>query len=164
MKGIIESALTTSMSADQYQSMLLDYAAKGKTSGQDQKEDLIHYTKLNAQRSKRINKTAVLNPSVISKAGSLTAQTWILITETWCGDAANSVPVIAKIAALNPKVNLRIVLRDENLELMDQFLTKSELGLNVGRLVVVVPFLDHNMKLTVGYSIFAFTPVPIDFL
>lgn len=59
--------------------------------------------------------------------------TWLLITETWCGDAANSVPVIAKLAELNPAIDLRIVLRDENLELMDQFLTKG--GRSIPKLI-----------------------------
>ena len=50
--------------------------------------------------------------------------TWLVITESWCGDAAHIVPVLYKIAELI-NINFRVVLRDENLELMDLFLTNG---------------------------------------
>ncbi|MEO9869888.1 thioredoxin family protein [Ekhidna sp.] len=134
LKKIVSEALNNSFSAEEYQVMLANYAVEGKTSG-EQKEDLIYYTKLNAQRSKRIGKTAVLIPDLVDKIKSLPKQTWLLITETWCGDAANSVPLLAKLAELNPKIELRIVLRDENLELMDQFLTKG--GRSIPKLIAL---------------------------
>lgn len=131
-KTIIREALDRSMSAEEYSNMLQSYAQEGKTSG-EQKEDMINYTKLNASRSRRITKTGVLRSDLEEQVRSLPKQTWLLITETWCGDAANSVPVIAKLAELNPEVNLRIVLRDENTELIDQFLTKG--GRSIPKLV-----------------------------
>ena len=135
LKEIISNALDHSLSAQEYDLLLANYAAEGKTSGDTQSEDLIHYTKLNAQRSKRISKTTTLMSAVADLVKSLKKQTWLLITETWCGDAANSVPVIAKLAALNPKIDLRIVMRDENTELIDQFLTKG--GRSIPKLVVL---------------------------
>lgn len=139
LKKIISNALDKSHAADEYQTILTDFAAEGKTSG-DQKEDLIYYTKLNAQRSKRIAKTSSLHEELSAKVKSLPKQTWLLITETWCGDAANSVPLIEKLAALNPSIDLRIVLRDENLELMDQFLTKG--GRSIPKLIA----LDEDLN------------------
>ena len=135
LKEIISNALDHSLSAQEYDLLLANYAAEGKTSGDTQSEDLIHYTKLNAQRTKRISKTTTLMSAVADLVKSLKKQTWLLITETWCGDAANSVPVIAKLAALNPKIDLRIVMRDENTELIDQFLTKG--GRSIPKLVVL---------------------------
>ena len=120
LKRIISDSLEQSFSAEEYQDLLTSYATEGKTSG-DQKEDLIYFTKLNAQRAKRVGKTVEVEGALAEKIRSLPRQTWLLITETWCGDAANSVPVIAKMAELNPLIDLRIVLRDENLDLMDQF-------------------------------------------
>ncbi|MEM6736092.1 MAG: thioredoxin family protein [Bacteroidota bacterium] len=131
---IIELALNNSFSAQEYHTLLSNYAREGKTTG-IQKEDFIHYTKLNAQRSKRINKVMVLRPELIKKIKVLSSQIWLLITETWCGDAANSVPIIARLAELNQGINLRIVLRDENLELMDQFLTKG--GRSIPKLIAL---------------------------
>jgi len=132
LKYILKTALDRALSAEEYDVMLHNYAREGKTSG-DQKEDLIHYTKLNAQRSKRITKTSVLKSELIERVKHLPKQTWLLITETWCGDAANSVPLIAKLAALNDHIDLKVVMRDENTDLMDQFLTKG--GRSIPKLI-----------------------------
>ena len=51
--------------------------------------------------------------------------TWLVITESWCGDASHVIPVLNKLAELNPNIDLRLVFRDENLELMDLFLTNG---------------------------------------
>lgn len=50
---------------------------------------------------------------------------WLVITEAWCGDAAQNIPPIEKIANLNDRIETRYILRDENTELMDQFLTSG---------------------------------------
>jgi hypothetical protein len=50
---------------------------------------------------------------------------WLVITEGWCGDAAQNIPAIEKIAAESEKIETRYVLRDENLELIDRFLTNG---------------------------------------
>ena len=49
----------------------------------------------------------------------------LVITEGWCGDAAQILPVFNKMAELSDKVELRIVFRDENEELMNLFLTNK---------------------------------------
>ncbi|MEP1035305.1 thioredoxin family protein [Ekhidna sp.] len=134
IKNIIANSLNQSHSADEYQVILNSFATEGKTSG-EQKEDLIYYTKLNAQRSRRIGKTSIIGPNLVEQIQAMPKQTWLLITETWCGDAANSVPIISKLAELNPSIELRIVLRDENLELMDQFLTKG--GRSIPKLIAL---------------------------
>jgi len=50
-------------------------------------------------------------------------QLWMVLTEPWCGDSAFLLPVVAEAAALNDDVTLRILLRDDNLDIMDQYLT-----------------------------------------
>ena len=47
----------------------------------------------------------------------------LVLSEDWCGDAVNTVPVMAKLADLAPNVDLRLLPRDENLDLMDAHLT-----------------------------------------
>ena len=37
-------------------------------------------------------------------------QLWMVITENWCGDSAQNLPYIARIASLNKKIELRIIL------------------------------------------------------
>jgi len=51
--------------------------------------------------------------------------TWLVLTESWCGDAAHVIPVMQKIADINSKINIKVVLRDENDELMNAFLTNG---------------------------------------
>lgn len=50
-------------------------------------------------------------------------QVWMVLTEPWCGDASQLVPIIARVAECNSLVKLDLVLRDSNPELMDAYLT-----------------------------------------
>lgn len=109
---------------------------EGKTTGPIQNEDLAHYTLLNYQRSKRVFNHLKLTTATIDKIQAAREQQWLLITEAWCGDASQSVPVIAAMANLNDKINLRIVLRDEYPELIDRFLT------NGGRAIPILIILN----------------------
>lgn len=99
--------------------------ANETSSGSYVDEDRIQYTKLNGSRIKRLDKTIKLTPEEEQKFKSLPAQTWLVISETWCGDAAQTLPILNKIAEVNTNINLQIVLRDENLELMEDFLTNG---------------------------------------
>jgi len=49
----------------------------------------------------------------------------LVISEDWCGDASNTVPVIARLAEALPNVELRVVKRDQHPELMDRHLTNG---------------------------------------
>jgi hypothetical protein len=146
LKDIIKEALAQSISIDRYAEMLSSYAESGRTSGK-QTEDLIYYTKLNAQRSKRIAKNVSINARLKEVIRQFDTSTkWLLITETWCGDAANSIPVIAKAVAENPEIELRVVFRDEQPELMDQFLTNG--GRSIPKLIALNSW--HEVLFTWG--------------
>lgn len=64
----------------------------------------------------------------------------IAITEDWCGDASNTVPVVARLAEASPRVDLRVVERDDNLDLMDRYLTDGS------RSIPVVVILDEDFE------------------
>lgn len=64
----------------------------------------------------------------------------LVITEDWCGAAIASLPYVMKLAESAPHVDLRIFLRDENPDLMDQFLKDGR-----HRSIPVFAFLDENM-------------------
>jgi hypothetical protein len=133
------SDIHQSISAQAYFDLTQSFAAEGKTSGEKQTDALIHYSKLNAQRSKRISKTVTLAEETIKSIAKIsTPQRWIILTETWCGDAANSIPVFHKMAALNDAIEIKILFRDENIALMDRFLT------NGGRSIPKVIAIDSN--------------------
>ncbi len=64
--------------------------------------------------------------AVVEEARALPG-TWHLLalSEDWCGDAVNILPVVARFAEALPNVELRVVLRDENLDIMDAHLTNG---------------------------------------
>jgi hypothetical protein len=121
MKNYIEKSMTYAAYIKLIDDLLLD----GKTTGANQSEAMFNYGKLNRQRMHRLEKTIELNDSVKEKTRKVGRKMiWLIITEGWCGDAAQNIPVIEKIAAENPEnIETRYVLRDENLELMDKYLT-----------------------------------------
>ncbi len=64
----------------------------------------------------------------------------LCITEDWCWDAANSVPPVAKLCEQSGRMELRVVKRDENLEVMDHYLT------NGTRSIPVVVVLNDGFR------------------
>lgn len=122
MKEYLDKAMTFA----EYIKLIDDLLLDGKTTGPNQSEAMFGYGKLNRQRMHRLEKTAIINDSLKEKVKAVTSNwTWLVITEGWCGDAAQNIPIIEKIAAENPNIQTRYVLRDENLELMDQYLTNE---------------------------------------
>ena len=123
MKNYVEKSMTYA----EYIKLIDDLLLDGKTTGPIQSEAMFNYGKLNRQRTHRLEKTIVLSESLKQKARSVNRKMiWLIITEGWCGDAAQNIPAIEKIAAENPeKIETRYVLRDENLELMDAYLTNN---------------------------------------
>lgn len=124
MESIITTSLENSMTYQAYRELVKQLTEEKTTTGNEKTEDLVNYTKLNDQRMKRWDKTLKITKASQKKILAFSQNvTWLAITESWCGDAAHVLPVLNKIAELNNHINLRIVLRDENTELMDQFLT-----------------------------------------
>jgi len=122
MKKYVEK----SMSYAEYIKLINDLLLDGKTTGPNQSEAMFNYGKLNRQRMHRLEKTIKLSDSLTEKARKIQRKMiWLVITEGWCGDAAQNIPTIEKIAAENDLIETRYVLRDENLELMDGYLTND---------------------------------------
>lgn len=65
---------------------------------------------------------------------------FLVIAEDWCGDASNTVPIIARLADLSPGLELRVILRDANPDVMDQYLT------NGARSIPIVIALDEQFN------------------
>ena len=126
MNSIINSSITHSISYQEYRNLVAQYAAEGKASGNTQTADYINYTKLNESRMHRLDKTLQVIDEVKEYLENLQRPfTWLVLAETWCGDAAQVVPVINKMAEVSDKIDLRILLRDENEALMNLFLTNG---------------------------------------
>lgn len=84
------------------------------------------FSRLNLQRSLRVEKLYSVSSGLKSITSSLPQDhLWVVITEDWCGDSAQNLPYIAKIAATTPRIELAILLRDENLDIIDEYLTNG---------------------------------------
>ena len=123
MKKYLEKSMTFA----EYIKLIDDLLLDGKTTGPNQSEAMFNYGKLNRQRMHRLEKTVVLNDSLREKVqNNKRKMIWLVITEGWCGDAAQNIPIIEKIAgASGGSIENRYVLRDENLELIDAYLTHN---------------------------------------
>ena len=100
---------------------------EGKTTGVNQDKSLVEFTALNLKRMQRIDKTLQVEERLFQPFKNLgTNQKWIVITEGWCGDSAQTLPLIHKIAEiLGDKVSLKIILRDKNPEWIAMYPTKG---------------------------------------
>lgn len=108
-------------------SELAEKKVENEASVTDEKEkELLEYTKLNVHRTKRINKTYKVSEELKSAISKIEKkQLWMVITEDWCGDSAQNLPHIAKMADESENIDLKIIYRDENLDIMDQYLTNG---------------------------------------
>jgi hypothetical protein len=130
----IKTYIDKGISYKAYFELTENLVKQGKTTGPNQSEFYVNYTKLNFQRMKRLNKTIEINTSLIDLIKQIqTPQNWLVISESWCGDAAQNIPILQKIADFSPFVNLKIVFRDENLELIDRYLTNG--GRSIPKLI-----------------------------
>lgn len=136
MKDIITSSLGRSMSYAAYRNLVQKLIKEGKSTGPEQSEVLLNYSVLNDKRMNRLDKTLQLSEETIRTLKNISEpKTWLVLTESWCGDAAQTLPVINKIAEESNKINFKVVLRDENEELMNQFLTNG--GKSIPKLIVL---------------------------
>ena len=142
MLSIIKTALQNSLTYSQYRTLVSELISEGKSTGNIQSLDLLHYSELNEVRTKRLEKTLKMDSKVMEILQNLKSkQTWLVLTEGWCGDAAQILPIIKLMAESSENIVLKIVLRDENEALMNQFLT------NGAKSIPKLLLLDENLDL-----------------
>ncbi len=84
---------------------------------------------------------ARIPPEVLARATALRIPWHLLVlSEDWCGDAVNTVPVVARLAQLAGNLQLRLLARDDNPDLMDAHLTGSS------RSIPVIMALDGEFR------------------
>jgi len=116
----------------EYQQLIHELLEEGKVTGDEQSESLVEYTRLNLHRMHRWEKTFSPSPALAKKIAELRKPLqWLVITEGWCGDAAQQIPVVEKLASLNPLIKTFYVLRDRNVDLMNLFLTNGSKSIPV---------------------------------
>lgn len=127
MKSVItQNVLDNAMSYEEYKDLVQNLINNNDTTGNSKSEANIYFTKLNAERTKRIEKTTIIDEKFKAEVEKISHPVvFFVIAESWCGDVAQNLPVIYKIAELNPFIKLRIILRDENENIMNEFLTNG---------------------------------------
>lgn len=126
MKMSVAKALFNSHSYLEYRKIVSDLLSEGKSTGNEQSEDLVHYSTLNEARLKRLDKTIQVSEEVSMKLKGLKNEyIWLVIAEGWCGDAAQILPILNKMALETNKIVLKIIFRDLNEDLMNHFLTNG---------------------------------------
>lgn len=126
LKEIIENSLQKAFTYTEYMALMDKLVAEKRTTGQDQSQEMVSFTQLNYQRMKRLDKTLKISEEQSVHFQKIDKkQTWLVITEAWCGDASQIVPMLNKIAQTNSNIELKLVLRDENEALMNLFLTNG---------------------------------------
>ena len=142
VKDIIKESLNKAISYQDYRDLVKHLVAEESTTGNEKTEALANYTMLNDRRMKRWDKTLKISEEIKEKVSNFKGNvTWLIITESWCGDAAHVVPALNKIAELSPNIDLKLVLRDENEALMDQFLTNG--GRAIAKLIMIDNVTDE---------------------
>lgn len=126
MKIAVAQGMVNSHSYSRYRSIVSQLLAIGEATGKEQSEQLVQYTALNEARMNRLEKKIVITDENIQKLLQLKKQyVWLVLSEGWCGDSAQLLPIIDKLASFSQHIELKIVFRDENEALMNQFLTRG---------------------------------------
>lgn len=118
----------------------------------DQEKETFEYTKLNLQRSSRIEKHYQVSEELKNEIQKIDKpQLWMVITENWCGDSAQNLPYLAKMAEQNPNIYFRIILRDQNTDIMNLYLTNGTMSIPI--------MVAFDME---GNEIFKWGPRPVE--
>ena len=126
MNKIDKNVLASTMTYEQYVEKIKELLSEGKTSTStiNNSPNLIHYTELNLQRMHRLDKTTHLLDETSESIKKINGKRiFLVITEGWCGDASQIIPVIEKMAQLNPLITHRLIFRDEHPDIIKAFLT-----------------------------------------
>lgn len=154
---LIKTSVLKAMGYKQYLEIMNHLVVEKKATGDEQTSQRIEFTKLNSVRMRRLDKTIVIPEEALESYKNLKEkQIWLVILESWCADGAQTIPILNKIAQAISNIDLKIVLRDENLELMDCFLTHGTQS--IPKLIILD--MEYNVINTWGpRSTFATTMV-----
>ncbi|MXV38490.1 thioredoxin family protein [Flavobacteriaceae bacterium Ap0902] len=113
--------------------------------------DLTKFYGINYQRMRRLEKKIALSPEETLEIKNIKKPlNLLIITEGWCGDAAQIIPVIKKMVDASDDLSFKLIYRDLNLDLMNQYLTNGAQSIPI--------VLGMNMQ---GESRFRWGPRPI---
>lgn len=130
---LIASALTY----EQYVTLSTERLAQGLTTSDEANyntSEILGYARLNLARMSRLDRQVTLLPEVTAALAQVPESwIWLVLTESWCGDAAQSVPVLHQMAMASPQIEMRFLLRDKNPTVMNAYLTNG--GKSIPKLI-----------------------------
>ena len=140
MTSLITSDLVASaLTYEQYVELSTDRLAQGLSTTDDphyNTPEIIGFVKLNLHRMSRLHKLMGINPELrLVMARVPERWTWLVLTDSWCGDAAQIVPVQHRMADESPYVEIKFLLRDQHPALMNAHLTNG--GKSIPKLICV---------------------------
>lgn len=143
--NLVQEGIAKAISYQNYRTLVESLVAQDSNTGPEVTEALAAYTVLNHKRMKRLDKTLKITENVQQDIKEYKGKvTWLVLTESWCGDAAQTMPMMQKMADLTEGIDFKVLLRDQNLELMDQFLY------NGGRSIPKLIAFDHTTNKVIG--------------
>jgi Thioredoxin len=96
----------------------------------------------NQERFDANERQLVLDPADLAAFKNLPRPLNVLVlAEDWCGDVIDNLPILGRLARESGKLNVRLFLRDQNADLMDQFLNRGEF-----RSIPVFAFFDDQFS------------------
>jgi len=131
MKCLAFDYLIKAENIEQYNARFSASAQESQEGMSDPQKEMLGYYQLNWARSSRVEKTYQVSAHASEKLDSMTSkQYWFVITEGWCGDSSQSLPVIAELArASHGLIDLRIISRDAYPELLEHYLTNGSMSI-----------------------------------
>ncbi len=135
-REVIKSSLQRAMSFNEYIELIEKLHTEEKATSFQDKPDFYEYSKMSLRRMTRIYKKHEVEENLLAAVKEISEpQTWLIITESWCGDAGQTVPILVKVADSNPLITCKIVLRDSEEDLMQFYLTDG--GKSIPKLAIL---------------------------
>ncbi len=135
---------------DRYLELMAARADRDPAGLTAEEREKITFTGLNLHRARRIARTWRPSAGLTAAMNALPGpQLWLTLTEPWCGDSAQCLPLFAVLAETRSDIDFRLLLRDDNPQVMDRYLTGGKRG------IPVVVALDET-----GGELFRWGPRP----
>jgi hypothetical protein len=123
---ITRDLIDGAMSYDEFRMLTDRLLLDNRTTGSNHSEAMLNFTRMNVHRMNRLDKGPDLLPELLERLNQIDRRMyWLVLVEAWCGDVAQNLPVIARMAGATEQIQLLHLLRDEHLEIIDAFLTNG---------------------------------------
>lgn len=150
MDKLLETIARDGLDEEGWRRLLRERAAADPAALDPEQAERIAFTRLNLHRTLRLERTWQPPPELAARLATLTVpQTWLVISEPWCGDSAQCLPCLMVAARRSPLVRLRVLTRDDHPEVMDRYLTRGT------RSIPILVALDQG-----GRELFRWGPRP----